>query len=299
MPIKYIFNGFFKSGTTLIWYIIKNSNKDYIVFYEPFRPKRYETLNAYKSKKINKKDLTNKIHKRVLLDEYFFFGESFLEEIKKQPTRYHLNDLNERNLLVYLHYFHKLEKKVILQTNRLFLYNQVISNEFEVPFFNIVRNPLDVYSSIKKHRKSAKRNLLISFLFSLSNSRKRLFNKNIFYFRLNELIDLFNKEKDFLSFDQIKKKKWNQFERFLYIWIVANYSLINDNIIMFSYEMLLKKPQKIKSLIESKTNLNFNYDGIIEEKSITEYNHYKIITSVKKVGLLNQYQEIIESLNKI
>ena len=38
MAIKILINGFFRSGTTLIWSILKDCNPKYLVLYEPFHP---------------------------------------------------------------------------------------------------------------------------------------------------------------------------------------------------------------------------------------------------------------------
>jgi len=52
MVLLYVLNGYFRSGTTILWHLLKLSHRDKVHIYEPFHPK----LEYHLSNDINKKD---------------------------------------------------------------------------------------------------------------------------------------------------------------------------------------------------------------------------------------------------
>ena len=144
MPINYIFNGYYRSGTTGIWNILRSCNREYVVFYEPLHPQLEKILSDYKAgRKIDK------VHGKDLWAEYFEHGDAFLRTRNNLHTfSKHTFPENNEQLFKYLDLFHNLAKPVILQPNRLHFHLGAVAERYGCKVFHVIRNPVDVYNSL-------------------------------------------------------------------------------------------------------------------------------------------------------
>ena len=140
MPVVAIFDGFFRSGTTLVWNILKQSNPDCLVFYEPLKPTLFAEIEAYRAK-------VHPLHQLRLFDEYHRCGPGFIHQLQNAHKRYYRNRSAE-NLCRYLALFHALPDRVVLQTNRLGPYFFEVAAALEPQLYFLIRNLEDVLRSM-------------------------------------------------------------------------------------------------------------------------------------------------------
>ena len=112
MAIKYIINGYFRSGTTLLWKLMSESLNTTQCFYEPLHPKLSEFI--YRSNM----DSIDELHGFNLWNEYIRLDEP----IKKKLVEYHPNLTYQRftwdDLKKYFDIYQSIDNDVLLQTNR-------------------------------------------------------------------------------------------------------------------------------------------------------------------------------------
>ncbi len=140
MPVVAIFDGFFRSGTTLVWNILKQSNPDCLVFYEPLKPTLFAEIEAYQAK-------VHPLHQLRLFDEYHRCGPGFMHQLQTAHKRYWQNRTPE-NLCRYLALFHALPDRVVLQTNRLGPYFPEVAAALAPQLYFLIRNLEDVLRSM-------------------------------------------------------------------------------------------------------------------------------------------------------
>ena len=140
MPVVAVFDGFFRSGTTLVWNILKRSNPDCLVFYEPLKPTLPAEIEAYKTK-------AHPLHKLRLFDEYHSCGPAFIRRVQDALKRYYRHKTPEA-LCSYLALYHELPGRVVLQTNRLAPFFPEVAAALDAQLYFLIRNPEDVLRSM-------------------------------------------------------------------------------------------------------------------------------------------------------
>lgn len=297
MPIKYIFNGYYRSGTTLIWEILKTSNPDYVVFYEPLHPQLSMVLKKY----FHAKDKIDKLHGKELWEEYFEKGKPFIKERERNHTfSKFIYPMNYRQLFNYIDVYQKLQENTILQTNRLHFHLKDAVKKYKIKAFHIIRNPIDVYNSLMVYYKNyAKWYMEIaSYIKNRHSPRSNTLKikKNIEYTFCNYGIPPYWGE---------KKKKLRilrrPFATHLLSWILSNYFAIKDyknsNIDIVIYEKLLSYPEKVQNMITSTTDLAFNILPVKRKKIEMEvYKSPQIVKTIELIGMKDEFNYILEAI---
>ncbi len=253
MPVKLIANGFFRSGTTLLWRVLRENNPACTVFYEPCHQELAEHIAKFREKPYLDPD-----HKLYLWNEYLKF-----DGLQEKINRLHPNldnDLifpeDDEKLLDYVGMFDELEGETILQTNRWgFMLDKIVQRYGAMPL-HMIRNPFDVFDSIRylyvsqfKGVVGCLKNLFAPLL------AKRSFHMDVM---LGQTLRRFD-----LSYPPL-----TAFDSFLVVWIISNYLAVktaDQHGIAVVYEKLIDNPGGVGVEIEEKTGFRFRPRSYINE----------------------------------
>lgn len=260
MPVKVIVNGFFRSGTTVVWRILRDSNRDWRVFYEPC----HEGLVNY----LHDKDCISQIHpwhKMMLWDEYYRVP-GLIENIENWHPRIGFPlPLNIRTTLEYVGIFHALKENCILQTNRWHFMLGPLATRYGCGIVHIVRNPYDVFRSIcRLYRAQGKWWAVLLKRVGTAAIGLRAFRIGVTYEQLRERH--FTQLPPLARVPVVKNKTY-VFKVFVVVWVLCNFLALRDvyrkNGSVIVYEKLVSSPSIYKKLFKEKYGLDFQYEGIL------------------------------------
>ena len=208
MAIEVVVNGFYRSGTTMIWNLLKRSNPEKNIFYEPLNPylSYYIRSEAYY-------DVPNPLHNMYLFQEYSQIGNGFIDQIvDKHPALNHPLPNNKKELYEYLQLFHVLDNS-ILQVNRLHFHLNDIHKKYNAKIIHVIRNPFDVYHSIvidfyKHHYKSKWK---FKYIYQYKFRKKHYLHLN--HFDIKPMYDFIQKKYGY-SIDYLEYTEDNSFKYF-------------------------------------------------------------------------------------
>ncbi len=265
MPLKAIFNGYFRSGTTYIWYTLKKFNPDKLVFYEPLNPNLFIYIQNEKGEK-------NSLHGKYLWKEYLQMDNAFLQKLRiNHPNLQHRTEIprNYKILLDYLEVFNSINRDVILQTNRLHFYYKIIAEKYNIPIFHIIRDPIEVYLSLINTRYH-------NFPFF----NKIIYNTNPFNIKdIAVYIYMYYGIPYYLNANRIKEFFYfhNRKKMFLVTWIICNYEAIKFLEDINSLETLINYNKMLydKSFINCLEKYNIKFEILSFRKKYIESKLYK------------------------
>ncbi|MFM9986434.1 MAG: sulfotransferase domain-containing protein [Flavobacteriales bacterium] len=299
MPVKYIINGYFRSGTTMLYDAVRKAvGEDGFSFYEPCYPKLGLVIRDEQSHKA-----INPLHGKKVWHEYLRLDENELKDIlRNHPNTRGEGIANDRDFMAYINQYNALPNAVFLQTNRYHFFLDIFFKEYNAQVVHVVRNPIHVFESIYN-----------SYFQSVSPLKKivrkltqRYTMKNYFGVQ-NE----FNWILQHTGFPFVMYNNWrlryfkkpDYFSQFVVVWIVSNYyalkSIHNHAGRLVIYERLLVQPDKeFKDLSE--------YLGLeVEAPEIKLGKHLvsgamisKFKGVVKDFGLQQQWGFISQELDK-
>ena len=292
MAVKLIVNGYFRSGTSIIWKILKESNPEQVVFYEPCHESLIELVDKYKESE-NK---INKLHGMDIWKEYVEYYEFFQELKLYHPNINQPVPISYPNVKEYVYKFDRFSQDCILQTNRWHLFLGELKSDFNIPIIHIIRSPIDVYSSIiTKYYES---NEFISpWKRFIKNNLKIIFDKRAFNIEswYKEIIILYPKITSRYNYVML-----TTFEKFFITWILTNYFALKniDNILI--YEQLLKQPLIYKKMVNN-LGFKFDFNSFLREENMIiikdKYYNDKLIMISRKLKIIDEYLFIINKLN--
>ena len=277
--IKYVINGFYRSGTTFLYRSMKEIKYDHVILYEPFHKNLEKFVD--KEKKSKKYD---KLHKSLLWEGYNNIPENELQKAYRNLPKNVMEGLDKENkVFIYLNIYHKCDLKIILQVNRLHFYLDKISKRYEAKTVHIIRNPFDVYNSLL--------NLYIKLNYKL------IFRLINICLRNTNPFDISNVYKKIF----LKKSKYDFFHKMFSVWLLTNYFACKNidkdphmgRIIL--YENFLDEIYNISNFLE----LKFEDYEIIKNKfhlqnyqKINEKYKIKILQIIEKESLMKEWEYI-------
>jgi hypothetical protein len=290
MAINFVINGYFRSGTTFFWSIIKQNFQNN-VFYEPLHPSLPNNIWIT--------DNIDYLHQKDIWADYREL--SFIEKLKlcrSHPSAKTDICLNDDLLINYYNIYNRLDNDCGMQFNRAHFHLDIFHHTYKCPVVHIIRHPMDVYASIMKIiyvNQSIKNKLLYIFY------RKFIILNNFEVIRDYKWINTFIKQ--FNSFEKSRKSLFQNisfYEKFIIVWIMSNYYAIKSieicNGLVIAYEELIDKPQEMASELFRHLNLG---DLNISENIIisSRYNHNReqiknFILIIKKHHLVKEYEYI-------
>ena len=130
-----VFNGYYRSGTTIMWWIMRESNPNMLHIYEPLSP----DVSL---------DVSGNLHGisigKAIVEEYKRLPK--LEEFRKirEKTNFTLPfDLNQVKGV--MDFLHDLDIPVIVQPNNFHFILRDISKKYGCKVIHIIRNPVDTW----------------------------------------------------------------------------------------------------------------------------------------------------------
>jgi len=301
IKLKGIFNGFYRSGTTLFYKILSRSNKDSIILYEPLHPNLKKAILIGAGKDIHNENVYRGYTKLKYLEEYL----KFHEQLKNQYLKHRFEDIipiEYKEIKKLVNILNKEDKNIILQTNRFhFILKDFI--ERDIPAIHIIRNPIDIYFSMVITNKDRKKSKLLNwvysnrknpiirkFLLSIPN-KMRIFEERFWVYQDFNIIKKYFNLNYGLNLDFISK--------LLIVWTYINYyayEQIGKNRIIY-YEDLILKPEKVSKKIKKVTNCEFDPSLVNIRRSQITYDSNLIeffIKRLKELNLLNKVEKFFD-----
>jgi len=283
VPILAVVNGFYRSGTTIIWKIIKDENPDKVVFYEPCHANLFEKINAYEESGRVK----DAWHGMALWDEYLEYKEILPSLRQWHPNIGKSLPDNMMKLNRYIDIFHTLpHTDVILQTNR---WHFVLDHlPFECSLFHVIRSPLDVFNSmITQYRNQGRFKLL-----------KKTGLMDMFAFGINQMFDyvtIHYGSRIHRKFAFFKKTGNSIFSKFLIVWVLSNWVAISTVLdregTILTYEKLVSDAASVENIFRRK-GIRFSTRKIHTAKQSSGYLSGYLLQQIESVGLSDEYKMI-------
>ena len=144
MGVEGVINGYYRTGTSIVWWILQQSNPETVILYEPHSiglHNEFRTLNP-------KADTVNPLHGMPIYKPYFMVSEEvrrkFLETAKPKPV-YTKEDFKDAIRTVEM--FNDIDKRVVVQSNQLHPVLHEFAEYFDCNYIHIVRDPAEVLYS--------------------------------------------------------------------------------------------------------------------------------------------------------
>ncbi len=165
--IHVIINGFHKSGSVLLWWIVKKSNPNSLCFYDPLDPKLFDIIynppqNSYKpliwidylSDEFKEVELVFRHHHEVLRSKYAnLLGSRFEYDVLPK-------EVGEVSPL--FDTLNEIHPSIVIHSNRCHFILDKLAECYQCKFIHIVRNPIDTWVYyISSNSSSGIRSLLV------------------------------------------------------------------------------------------------------------------------------------------
>ena len=249
--IKLIFNGYYRSGTTMMFKIMKKSNPEMSCFLEPLHPNLLSEITKNTATSLHKfypwSDYNKKDFKSISKNYKLIHG-------KLKKTGDDIIPTNFQEVKPLFDLFHNFKKNVILQPNRCHFILGDVANNYNCKFVHIIRNPINVWLSQTLTPPVKNRNLLRK-IYRFATKFMGKYGKN--YFLMNYLPKNKRVGKFFFGDSDYKliAKKFNrpinekdQLSKMLTIWTYFNYyaftQVNNTNGMIVFYEDIVLNPKK-------------------------------------------------------
>lgn len=271
--LKFILNGNFRSGTTMLWKIMRDSNPDMCVFCEPLHNELF--LSIYREQELKQYG-----HGYPTTSEYVKQGDDFLKCLRQShPTIG--NDVytfKVDEVIKYLKVFDSMDKHVILQPNRMHFILSAIARSFDCKVAHIIRHPLDVFLSVMFSSPKLKR---VRNLFGFNPYELRLFrNQNPFF--LAEQCDFISNYFGLLPARMALLKKYLHpkryyLQRFILSWTVTNWYAVTEidasDGMVIRYEDVVISNDSLRNL-STFAGIKINFSKVkLHSKSIGKYSN--------------------------
>jgi len=296
MAIQLVINGYFRSGTSIVWKALKEANPKISVFYEPCNGDLLKHIDQTKN---NHEE--NKLHGMFLWDEYLYDIE-LLDKIRlthPNPGQTFPNSISDFEK--YIDVYNQSDKTSILQSNRWHFFLHHISERTGCKIIHIIRNPFNVFNSTISRHLSTKGMLKCT----LEKALMPLINGKIF--ELDQMFQyLYNKYERTITPMYGKqwwqKIRWSMFEKFVFVWTISNFEAIEQvkktGGTILIYELMEKDPSYGTKIFE-KYSLGFDENLIrINSNSdfISNVEISQFMKSAKKVGVDEEFSLILKHL---
>jgi len=302
MPLTFILNGYFRSGTTVMYKLIKDSNPDKIVFYEPLHDKLFSFLGNHKIGQIDK------AHNMCLWDEYFLQGEEFIDTLRERhPCTGQLFSIDSLKVINYLDIFHNLPKDVILQPNRMHFVLGKIAQHYKIPCTHMIRNFLDSYLDIINTYRQ-KRSKEVVFIADILRKFNLLPLKKAFAADkgLEFIFEYFGKPPKWADI-AFKIAHYNDtLGIYLVNWTITNYVAIKQlekyGGFLLIYEDLVSNPSKVFDELGQISGLGFKkeFANMISKKFTYKYDSQlvkRLKDKIREYQIEPEYNYVMERAN--
>jgi len=297
--IKFILNGSFRSGTTLLWKIMRESNPTMHVFCEPLHNDLFYSIHV-------EQVLQQYSHGYSTTSEYLEQGEKFLTRLRQfHPLigkAVYTHKVSE--VIEYLKIFDSLDKPVILQPNRMHFIISNVADTFGCTVAHIIRHPLDVFLSLMFS--SPKLKAFRSFTGMNPYLFRLIRNPNQYF--LDEQCDFVS---DYFGLGRSPHLPYKYFrpkvyylQRFILCWTLSNWYAVHeiDNVkgLIVRYEDIVSSEDTLQTL-EKYSGIRFDPKKVKINKSYVK--KYKksdeslCFALAIKAGVGDKYRYLLERFN--
>jgi len=141
--LKAIVTGYWRSGTTLLWQLVKLSNPDMLHLYEPFHEALFDRIRDHPMGD------PEPLHGIPVWDDYHLLPEGVLEELRRRHRGMGFTPVVDLGAAVsYLDVVHGLPEPVVIKANRLCLVAGPVAERYGAGLVHVVRNPVDTFRSV-------------------------------------------------------------------------------------------------------------------------------------------------------
>lgn len=269
MSVQLVANGFFRSGTSILWQILKDSNRDHVVFYEPCHHELLMRVERYR-----RAPSIEPLHGMCLWQEYLDCP-GLMDRLRwTHPNVGKVFPDTTENLLAYLRVYQSLPDFCLLQSNRWHFFLEAIHQETRCGIVHLVRNPFDIYRSIR-----------VAYL--SEGDRLSRFKKWLLWdvlpgqaFQIQQMyaaiFQRYGLPPNAITYTGTLRHRplstWNQF---LVAWTMTNFEAIRQTDavggIVQSYEALLHDASGFAEQLERKYALQFCYEGVLRNGKSKEF----------------------------
>jgi len=251
MPIAGIVNGYYRSGTTLLWWIIKSSNPDMLHLYEPLSPLLFSAIDTHQ---LGRKD---RMHGVPLWDDYLFIPEDTLSAMRSKHRDFTVV-FNPSEVYPYLDIIDSIDKPVILQPNRMHFIVDDVSARYGVNWVHIIRNPADTFIDLVKPNVD----LSIPMIERFAEGKLAVVNPDYFFW-VGDMYRVISRN------FAIRTDKNDFFGKFLIVWTFSNlipyyYAVLrgkgkSKGLIVY-FEELVYEPVRVAESISKHLGVRINHE---------------------------------------
>jgi len=243
MPIKGILNGYYRSGTTILWWIFQLSNLETPIIYEPHSPAVYEELKKASFWTINK------LHNLPIYLPYFIVRDDiralYLAKAKPKPIYFEPKEAIET-----IEMFESAIRPIIIQSNQLRPVLKDVAEHFDCNYVHVVRNPAETFwSHLPPELRNEKAIAEISKGYHIGKLAGAFW-----------IIDIYEEVKKRF---RLKTKPRDIMGMFAIAWSVTNYLVIEqweetDKCFVVRFEDLVENKPKSWNIVAEHLGLNLN-----------------------------------------
>jgi hypothetical protein len=299
MSLKLLVNGFFRSGTTIFWKILRDSNPSMSVFYEPCHEQILDNL-----KKFRQEPFDDEVQGFKVWDEYMTVA-GLIEIIgANHPNLGRGNIFPEKadDVIAYANIYDQLDKDCVLQTNRWSFCVEQIGKAYDCRVIHIIRNPFDVYSSMQR--------VYMGQGSAFKRMIKNVFNP-FFAGRAYGITDMYKFairkfDQDYGGLDDSSgfAVKESAFNMFLIVWTLSNFhaikglEAIGETVVV--YEKLISDSKRAEELVEGASGVAFKCEGILKKSKRVQFIDNKeredLVSQAQKLGIGEQIRYIFSKV---
>ena len=263
--IKLVLNGYYRSGTTILWWAMKRSNPEMLHLFEPLSPALEEDDLSLRSHKLHGAPVGTEYNRKEFdqVKNNFFKRRSRLLEIYKhrlkKSSKVDIDVLptNLEEVAPLFDLLNGLEIPVIVQPNNCHFILRDISERYGCKFIHIIRNPIDTWlaSTVDKSARKGVRKRFLPFLPALWLAEKLVKKSKL---ALDTLARIYMVNRSFFLepdfelvtqyFDYDRNLVKDYLDKRLVVWAFCNYEAwkqaedCKDGMIIY-YEQLVKNPE--------------------------------------------------------
>jgi hypothetical protein len=236
VPLRFVVNGYFRSGTTVVWDIIRRCNPDLVCLYEPC----HENLGVHLD---HDRGVADPLHGADLWADYRRLTDAHIvgnlvAQRRDLVPRYPLDagDVSE-----YVSMLHAEPRQMMAKVNRWHFVLGELQSRFGYQTVHVIRRPQAVFDSMRNaYRRQGSR--LAQLVKRTGLVDHRAFNLRRYYDGVAERANA-------LGWERPARTGVGDFEAFLATWLLANLaacqSVHDGGGLLFSYERLLRDPSSV------------------------------------------------------
>lgn len=284
MPLKAILNGYYRSGTTIMWWILRLSNLDKPVLYELTSPVLLDFLRKWEYGKIDG------LHNLPIFDGYFMLPKLCLNSFMANQRGEDVY-LSHENAFRTLDPLHNCNREIIIKTCQLHLIINKVANKYGCNYVHLVRHPADVfYSHLGKEYRKDTRLMAICQLKVKDEMVDGAFWMKSIYEKASEHLNVKVKDNDYIG-------------KFVVAWIFCNYNALKQverskRGLMIDFRRIAVDPHKSFAELADHlgVKMDVRYCMLLDPSKVSHAPFWlraKMSDKISELGLMDKYQEIM------